>query len=184
MSNSLKIPTYKILAARISTNTSPKSLLIQATSIRSVVKKQLAPRGYLILAKKSECKAQYLMPLEITLAHCPAPTKYFDLECIAYKKYTFATTVMRNIGCYPIYRKQIREVGYAAILAKQVEKQVASPVYHELRAQGSVKMSAEYFIYKHGIQLVSADVYTQISSLFEPENIALKLLPQQVAMAA
>lgn len=184
MTNALKIPTYKTLATRISTNTSANSLLIQATNIRSSVKKHNAPSVYLILAEKAERKAKHLMPLELTRHYSPAPINSSSRECIAYDKYVFATSAMKNIGRYSIFRKQIGRLGYAAMLAKQVTKQVASPVYHALKDLGSVKMSAEYFIYKHGIQLVSADVYMQVVNLFEPKHISLKQLPKQLAIAA
>lgn len=184
MKNALKIPTYKTLAARISANTSFDSLLIQATNIRNTVSKQLAPSVYLILAKKAERKAQYVARLKITRNYRPAPINNPGRENTTYNKYIFATAFMIKHERYSVCNMKTSQLSYTAMLVKQVEEQIPSPAYFALLAQGSVEMSAEYFVYKYGKKLVSASIYAQVASLFESKNVPLKLPQKQVAVAA
>lgn len=74
-----------------------------------------------------------------------------------------------------VIHHQLKKLGYAKTMAKQVEKSIDNAVFFDMAKKGIVKNTSEFFIYKYGQHLVKATTYKKIADLFNSNEQLLEV---------
>lgn len=153
---------YNKVANRISSSNNYEGLSILAKNIRTRIKQDSAYSHFVRLANKAEHKSKVLRILE----KCPSPINKSNLEEKAFENFVQGTAVLNKMPSVRVIHQQLKKLGYAKTMARQVENSVGNAVFFNMAKKGIVKNTSEYFIYKYGQHLVKATTYNKIEDLF------------------
>jgi hypothetical protein len=109
------------------------------------------------------------------LEKCPAPFGETLLEQIAFNNYVEGTAILNKMPSVRVIHQQLKKLGYAKTMARQVEKSIGNAVFFDMAKKGIVKNTSEFFIYKYGQHLVKASTYTKITDLFNSNEQLLEV---------
>jgi hypothetical protein len=153
---------YKTVTNSISSSHDYKGLQTLANNIRMRISKDADYKHFVRLANKAEHKSRVLRILE----KCPSPINKSNLEEKAFENFVQGTAVLNKMPSVRVIHQQLKKLGYAKTMARQVENSVGNAVFFNMAKKGIVKNTSEYFIYKYGQHLVKATTYNKIEDLF------------------
>ena len=153
---------YNTVANRISSSNNYESLLILAKNIRTRIKKDSAYSHFVRLADNAEYKSKVVRILQ----KCPSPSNQTLLEQIAFNNFVEGCAVLNKAPSSRVIHHQLKKLGYAKTMAKQIENEVGNAVFYKMLNKGVVHHTSEYFIYKFAKHLVSKNTYNKVAVLF------------------
>ena len=163
----LKIKSdFNKVANRISSSNNYKSLLILAKNIRVRISKDADYKHFAKLANKAEHKSKVLRILQ----KCPSPSNQTLLEQIAFNNFVEGCAVLNKAPSSRVIHHQLKKLGYAKTMAKQIENEVGNAVFYKMLNKGVVHHTSEYFIYKFAKHLVSKNTYNKVAVLFNSNS--------------
>lgn len=153
---------YAKVERRIGEMNNYASLKTLANNIRKRVKDDADYKHFNELADKAEHKANVVRILE----KCPSPTNNTLLEQIAFNNFVEGCASLNRLPSVRVIHQQLKKLGYANTMVRQVEKEVGNTVFLEMASKGILKNTSEYFVYKYGKHLANPKTYKKVADLF------------------
>ena len=153
---------YKKVEERIRTYNDYKQLCSLAKNIRQRVDADADYKHFLELAEKAEYKAKIVR----LLAKCPSPINDSLLEQMAFNNFVEGCAVLDKTPSVRVIHHQLKKLGYAKTMAKQVENEVGNKVFFEMADRGVVRHTSEYFIFKYAKHLTNTNTYKKVAEFF------------------
>jgi hypothetical protein len=162
---------YKRTDDKIAVETDFRKLMNISINILRRIKKNDAYAPFIRLADNAEHKSKVIR----ILAKCPKPSNDTLLEQIAFNNFVEGTAKLNKMPSVRVIHHQLKKLGYAKTMAKQVEKSIGNAVFFDMAKKGIVKHTSEFFIYKYGQHLVKATTYKKIADLFNSNEQLLEV---------
>ena len=140
-----------------------QSLQTLAENIRVRISKDADYKHFVRLADNAEHKGKVTRILE----KCPSPINDSLLEQIAFNNFVEGCAVMDKAPSSRVIHWQLKRLGYAKTMAKQIENEVGNAVFNTMKNKGAVSNTSEYFIYKFAKHLVTPNTYNKVADLFK-----------------
>lgn len=167
----LKIKSdFNKVANRISSSNNYESLLILAKNIRVRISKDADYKHFAKLANKAEHKSKVLRILQ----KCPSPSNQTLLEQIAFNNFVEGCAVLDKTPSVRVIHNQLKKLGYAKTMAKQVENEVGNAVFFEMADRGAVRHTSEYFVFKYAKHLTNPNTYQKVTEFFNENERLLE----------
>lgn len=162
-------PLYKKTEALIARTNDYKKLCALDTNIRKRIaadasyKHDGSYKHFVRLADNAQFKAKLIRLLE----KCPSPINDSMLEQIAFNNFVEGAATLDKTPSARVIHNQLKKLGYAKTMAKQVENEVGNKVFFEMAAKGIVRHTSEYFIFKYAKHLTNPKTYNKIAEFFK-----------------
>lgn len=162
---------YEAVAIRVRSLGDWQSLLTLAKNIRARIAKDDVYKSFAHLAEDAKSKGNKLRILE----KCPLPFDGTLLERIAFNNFVKGTAFFNKMPSTRVIHLQLKKLGYAKTMARQVEKSVGNAMFFDMAKKGIVKHTSEYFVYKYAKHLVKPSTYQKIADLFKSNKQLLEV---------
>ena len=156
-------PIYKKTEALVASTNDYKKLCALETNIRKRIATDPSFKNLVRLADNAEFKAKLIRLLE----RCPSPINDSMLEQIAFNNFVEGAATLDKTPSSRVIHHQLKKLGYAKTMAKQVENEVGNKVFFEMAAKGIVRHTSEYFIFKYAKHLTNPKTYNKIAEFFK-----------------
>lgn len=161
---------YKKAEEHISRLNNYKSLSALANNIRNRIDADADYKHFVRLADNAEFKAKIVR----LLAKCPSPINDSMLEQMAFNNFVEGCAVLDKTPSVRVIHHQLRKLGYAKTMAKQVENEVGNRVFFEMADKGAVRNTSEYFVFKYAKHLTNPNTYQKVAEFFDKNEALLE----------
>jgi len=162
---------YKRVAKRVSQLDDFKKLSNLANNIRKKIDADADYKHFAELALTAEHKSKVVR----VLSKCPSPSNQTLLEQIAFSNFVEGTAHLNKTPSPRVIHHQLKKLGYAKTLVRQVEKEIGNDVFFNMASKGIVKHTSEFFVYRYAKHLVEPSTYTKIANLFRSNEQLLQV---------
>ena len=162
---------YKRVADRVSQLDDFKKLSTLAKNIRKKIDADADYKHFAELALTAEHKSKVVR----VLSKCPSPSNQTLLEQIAFSNFVEGTAHLNKTPSPRVIHHQLKKLGYAKTLVRQVEKEIGNDVFFNMANKGIVKHTSEFFVFRYGKHLVKPSTYTKIANLFRSNEQLLQV---------
>ena len=162
---------YKRVAKRIRQLDDFKKLSNLANNIRKKIDADADYKHFAELALTAEHKSKVVR----VLSKCPSPSNQTLLEQIAFSNFVEGTAHLNKTPSPRVIHHQLKKLGYAKTLVRQVEKEIGNDVFFNMASKGIVKHTSEFFVYRYAKHLVEPSTYTKIANLFRSNEQLLQV---------
>lgn len=162
---------YKKVAKRVSQLDDFKKLSNLANNIRKKIDADADYKHFAELALTAEHKSKVVR----VLSKCPSPSNQTLLEQIAFSNFVEGTAHLNKTPSPRVIHHQLKKLGYAKTLVRQVEKEIGNDVFFNMASKGIVKHTSEFFVYRYAKHLVEPSTYTKIANLFRSNEQLLQV---------
>ena len=162
---------YKRVAKRVSQLDDFKKLSTLAKNIRKKIDADADYKHFAELALTAEHKSKVVR----VLSKCPSPSNQTLLEQIAFSNFVEGTAHLNKTPSPRVIHHQLKKLGYAKTLVRQVEKEIGNDVFFNMANKGIVKHTSEFFVFRYGKHLVKPSTYTKIANLFRSNEQLLQV---------
>ena len=162
---------YKRVAKRVSQLDDFKKLSNLANNIRKKIDADADYKHFAELALTAEHKSKVVR----VLSKCPSPSNQTLLEQIAFSNFVEGTAHLNKTPSPRVIHHQLKKLGYAKTLVRQVEKEIGNDVFFNMASKGIVKHTSEFFVYRYAKHLVKPSTYTKIANLFRSNEQLLQV---------
>ena len=162
---------YKKVEERISSCNDYKKLCVLANNIRKRIDADADYKHFVRLADNAEFKAKIVR----LLAKCPSPINDSVLEQMAFNNFVEGCAVLDKTPSVRVIHNQLKKLGYAKTMAKQVENEVGNRVFFEMADKGVVRHTSEYFVFKYAKHLTNPKTYKKVAEFFDSNQQLLEV---------
>ena len=162
---------YKRVADRVSQLNDFEKLSTLAKNIRKRIDADADYKHFTKLALTAEHKSKVVR----VLSKCPTPINKSKLEEEAFDNFVQGTAILNKMPSPRVIHHQLKKLGYAKTLVRQVEREIGNDVFFNMASKGIVKHTSEFFVYKNGKHLVKPSTYTKIANLFRSNEQLLQV---------
>ena len=163
---------YKKVEDNIRSLNNYKSLSALANNIRARIEADADYKHFVRLADNAEFKAKIVRLLD----RCPSPINDSMLEQMAFNNFVEGCAVLDKTPSVRVIHHQLKKLGYAKTMAKQVENEVGNKVFFEMVDRGVVRHTSEYFIFKYEKHLTNTNTYKKVAEFFHSNEGLLAVL--------
>ena len=161
---------YKKVEDNIRSLNNYKSLSALANNIRARIDADADYKHFVRLADNAEFKAKIVRLLD----RCPSPINDSMLEQMAFNNFVEGCAVLDKTPSVRVIHNQLKKLGYAKTMAKQVENEVGNAVFFEMADRGAVRHTSEYFVFKYAKHLTNPNTYQKVTEFFNENERLLE----------
>jgi len=161
---------YKKVEDNIRSLNNDKSLSALANNIRTRIETDADYKHFVRLADNAEFKAKIVRLLD----RCPSPINDSMLEQMAFNNFVEGCAVLDKTPSVRVIHNQLKKLGYAKTMAKQVENEVGNAVFFEMADRGAVRHTSEYFVFKYAKHLTNPNTYQKVTEFFNENERLLE----------